>query len=598
MGLKARMRFATFLMITVVVILNTLIILLFISSSLKKNALLSIQSVNQQTLLTFNNVLDSFVNMSHYPLMDEEMNQIINRDYQSLPPNEIKFQKFKDQDTITSKLYSDMFYKNQYVYSVTLIPMNSDLIYSKQRIGKAAKYENIEQSQWYQKVLQTDGKTVVLIPKMEDDLYWQDKPIIALGRLLKNPVTDKKLGILRLDILVEDLGAIWNTDNLPNKSEVLVQDKDGKMIYNTLQDDAFVEEIPEIQSWMKNDKESSHYISFRGDEYMAIMTNSDKYGITVTTFVPKNVIYMDAYKTMIAIGLVGLTVIILAFIMTEVTTAQVMKPIKELNKLMKEVRKGNLSVRSKVETGGVGEFEEVCQSFNSMVEKTEELIHTIYEEQQEKRELEYSSLQAQISPHFTLNTVNAIKWMATVQGNKSIEQTLDALGNILTFAVREKDEKILISTELKQMDYYLTILSLRYYNKFDIQIDASPEVLTCVTLKYMLQTIVENSVFHGFEEKNERGKVKVKIYREGNEIHYEIWDNGKGMKPEVLEQALRQEKVNSKGRNKIGLYNINRRIKLIFGEDYGIILESKYDCYTLVKIVIPMEGKHDKDNDR
>ena len=105
-----------------------------------------------------------------------------------------------------------------------------------------------------------------------------------------------------------------------------------------------------------------------------------------------------------------------------------------------------------------------------MVKTTKELIDKIYREQAEKREMEYQALQAQISPHFTLNTLNTIKWLACLQGNRSIEKALDCLANILTFAVRERErEKIPISLELRQMESYIQILTLRYCNKFDIE---------------------------------------------------------------------------------------------------------------------------------
>ncbi|WP_418578042.1 cache domain-containing sensor histidine kinase [Hungatella sp.] len=602
MKLKTRVKLTVFFLVALVVVLNTGIITAYISGSLKENAVQSIQSVNQQTLITFDNLLDSFGTMSQLPLMDREIYEILNKDYEKDYEDKVRrFYLYRDMDTIDGKLYAEMFYRNEYVYSVTLIPFNTDVVYSKQRFCKTARYDDASGRDWFQTLIHTNGKEPVLLPQMKDDLYLGEEPIISVGRLLINHITDQGLGVLRIDIAVKDLEKIWNRKNFAKESEFIVLDENDRLLYSSLPAEKLAkQEYKDGELSARGGESMVGTVTLDREKRLAICTQSSKYGVTMITMVPEHIIYADAYRTIFLIVMAGLFCIALAFIAANVLTKGIMKPIAELNGLMKEVRGGNLEVRSTVE--GAGDFEEICGSFNSMVKTTKELIDKIYREQAEKREMEYQALQAQISPHFTLNTLNTIKWLACLQGNRSIEKALDCLANILTFAVRERREKIPISLELRQMESYIQILTLRYCNKFDIEYEVDEGLYNNCTLKYMLQTIVENSVFHGFDEMEGQGLIRVKIYESGGRVIYEIWDNGKGMTAERIRAVLQGEKKAESGVNHIGIYNIDRRIKLIFGEEYGISIESKYGTYTLVKIEIPREVYQEenggKDNDQ
>lgn len=164
--------------------------------------------------------------------------------------------------------------------------------------------------------------------------------------------------------------------------------------------------------------------------------------------------------------------------------------------------------------------------------------------------------------------------------------------------MRRREDTIPIREELEQMNYYIDILSLRYYNKFQIEMDVEEEVKSCLTVKFLLQTLVENSVFHGFDEMSGKGEIKVKVCRRSDSIVYEVQDNGKGICEERIEEILKKERKEQKGMVKIGLYNINRRIKLVFGEEYGISIRSVPGEYTVVSVVIPaQEEKNVEDSD-
>ena len=577
MKLKTRIKIAMIVMLIIVVALNTAIILFYISNSLMKNAEQSMESVNQQKMITVENLLDTFVTLTQKPLIDETILGILKNDYAEYPEGSRRFYMYQDIDTMNERLYTEMFYKNEYIYAVTLYTEEPRYAYSKQRSGRGVLDVDLENCQWYQALHETDGTEAILFPQMEEDLYRGGEPVIAVGRLLKDPMTNKAIGVIRVDIAVKDLENVLGKGSVGENGEVLFLDKEDKLLYTSLEG-----------NW-----EEEYEQELKID--LAVTTYSNRYGVSITTLLPKKEVYKDAYDAILIILCIAGGGIIIALMLSEFIVKKSVKPIGELNGLMKEVRAGDLSVRAKVETGG--EFEEVCQSFNLMVENTEHLIERIRMEENEKMEAEYKALQAQISPHFILNTINTIKWMAVIQGNKAIEKSLNSFAHLLSFVVRQMEEKITIGMELDQMRYYVDILSLRYYNKFRVDFQVEEGVESYSTIKFLLQTLVENSVFHAFDEMQDEGRIQVRIFLRDGNVVYEVEDNGKGIQEEQIEKILNYDSAEQKGMVKIGIYNIIRRIKLIFGEQYGVSIESREGEYTIVRVVIPAEEVKESDGE-
>lgn len=570
MRLKTRIRGIMIAMLILVVALNTAIILFYIAGSLKETAEQSMRSVNEQKMITIENLMDTFVTLTQKPLIDDTILEILKRDYEEYPEQNRKFYMYKDRDAMDERLYTEMFYKNEYIYAVTLFSENEEYVYSKQRSGKGVLDINLRECSWFRALEDTDGTEAVLFPYMEDDLYRGGEPVIAVGRLLKDPMTNRALGVIRVDIAVKDLERVCGNEDEAAASEVIFLDSGKNLLYTSLPVDRWKEEYGK-----------------KIEKNLAVTAYSDKYGMSIATLIPRNQVYKGAYRTIWVIVGITLGCVVLALFISGFVVNTSLKPIGDLNELMKEVRSGDLSVRARVQAGD--EFEEVCESFNLMVENTEKLIERVRREEIEKGESEYRALQAQISPHFILNTINMIKWMAVIQGNKAIEKALDSFAHVLTFVVRRQDEKIPIGVQVEQMRYYVDILSLRYYNRFQIDFEVDERAKNCYSIKYVLQTLIENSVFHGFDDSTGPGIIQVKICRQDERIIYEVKDNGKGMTVEKIEEALSRESDEVKGMMKIGIYNINRRIQLIYGEPYGVSIKSVPGEFTSVRVVIPAE---------
>ena len=235
-----------------------------------------------------------------------------------------------------------------------------------------------------------------------------------------------------------------------------------------------------------------------------------------------------------------------------------------------------------------GEVGDISLTVEKMIVEIKRLIGKIYQEEGEKRNAEMNALQAQINPHFLYNTLNVIKWMASMQGASSIESALGSLSYLFTFIARSSGDFISIRDEIKFLQEYLSILNLRYYNRFTVDYEIDDEVYKYKTLKFLLQPVVENAVFHGIEGVERKGKLTVSAKCENNKILFFIEDNGKGISDDIMKSIFEEEnKMANRSINSIGIPNIQKRIKLFFGDEYGLSIKSMADRGTTVILTIP-----------
>ncbi|MCL6558979.1 MAG: sensor histidine kinase [Firmicutes bacterium] len=271
-------------------------------------------------------------------------------------------------------------------------------------------------------------------------------------------------------------------------------------------------------------------------------------------------------------------------------SAKVSRPIKMLEKQMKRVEKGEFDIN--IEVRGEDEVKQLSRTFNLMVARIRQLMNQIIEEQEAKRKSELKALQAQINPHFLYNTLDSIVWMNENRKYEGVTTMVAALAKFFRISISRGSDIITVQDELEHANSYLIIQKIRYKDKFDFIIEAQPEVLSCKTLKLILQPIIENAIYHGIERIHDKGIIKVTASIKGERVLLQVIDNGYGIKPEVLEGILKKESRNDVGSG-VGLKNVHERIQLYFGEQYGLEIESELDVGTTVNIWLPLNGAAD-----
>lgn len=242
--------------------------------------------------------------------------------------------------------------------------------------------------------------------------------------------------------------------------------------------------------------------------------------------------------------------------------------------------------------GGTREVQELSNSFGHMVVRIQELMTTVREEEVNLRKTELKALQAQINPHFLYNTLDSIAWMCEQGRNTDAVKMVHALARLFRISISKGHELIPIAKEIEHAESYLQIQKYRYKNQFTYDFDVDPECLDYLCNKITLQPIIENAINHGLDLMVEEGHIDVQVKQDGDDIVFRVQDNGVGMSPEQIESILQR---GPKDRTGIGIKNVDDRLKIYFGKNYGLSITSEPDVGTCVEIRMPKvrEGDHE-----
>ena len=302
--------------------------------------------------------------------------------------------------------------------------------------------------------------------------------------------------------------------------------------------------------------------------------------------------------TLFVMGISILLCIVIALLISNGIT----KPLIRLEKTIKKVTKRDFEVRFDYERDD--EIGQMGKSFNFMLTEIKELIRRlnstilelkeekdkVREEQYLKRKAELSALQAQINPHFLYNTLNSIVWMADEAQTREISYMAAALGTFFRVSLSKGQEFITLRDEIQHVQSYLYIQKIRYVDKIQYEFNIDQKLMDKMTIKLLLQPLVENAICHGISNMDETGIIRVTVgtSENGDAIELHVVDNGAGIELTTLEKINRRLKSNfSVNKEGYGIYNVNERIRLCFGSGYGLSIASEAGHGTDVTIKIP-----------
>ena len=264
-------------------------------------------------------------------------------------------------------------------------------------------------------------------------------------------------------------------------------------------------------------------------------------------------------------------------------------PIKRLTRRLSLIAQGDFSGDPSIETND--EVGAIGRQINQMSGQIDSLMKSRIQDEKEKKDLEIKMLQAQINPHFLYNTLDSIKWIATVQKNTGIVQVVTALSSLLKNMAKGFNEKVTLRQELDFLENYIVIEKIRYIELFDVETQVDDDALyQAKIIKLTLQPIVENSIFSGIEPSGRFGLIRIHAWQEETSLCVSVEDNGIGIEPENIDKLLTDtSKITKSTMSGIGLPNVDRRLKLVYGEEYGLSIESEPGQYTRVTIRLPLE---------
>lgn len=414
--------------------------------------------------------------------------------------------------------------------------------------------------------------------------------VISLSQMVELTENGKtRSGVVLVDMNYSSLEIIFQQTNADSIGYCYLIDPNGEIVYHPKQKLIYSGLFKENNIVAAGYRDGIYEETFDGSTRQVIVKTTSYTGWKVVSVIPNQEFASGlAQIRLFVITIIGLSIIVLIFVNSAVSS-RVTQPIKLLDQSVKELEKGQLDLN--IYVGGPTEVEHLGRTIRSTVDQIRHLMDDIVYEQELKRHSEFDALQAQINPHFLYNTLDSIVWMIESEEYPEAIQMVTSLASLFRISLSRGQTIIPIRSELQHAQSYLDIQKFRYKSKFEVITDIDPAILDYPIIKLVIQPLLENAIYHAMEVMDGDGLILLKGYKKADEIILEVIDNGLGIPPERLEKLLdpdTNEKYGSKGSG-IGLKNVDQRLRLYYGEDYGIELESELDVGTTVRIRIPAQ---------
>lgn len=318
----------------------------------------------------------------------------------------------------------------------------------------------------------------------------------------------------------------------------------------------------------------------------------------IVTYIPLKQLYSDVESLRNRIVLLCLGSILILSFVSVFMSFDMIKPINQLVNAMKGVNINNIS-DSYIAIERKDELGFLQKTFNNMTKEIDHLVTWIYREQITRKEAEIKALQSQINPHFLFNTLESINWMAQLNNVPEISETVSDLSTLMEASIGRDDRLISIEEEFMYIDKYIALLKRRFEDRITLIKEVDPKVLYVKIPRLLIQPLIENAVYHGVENSREKGIITLSASIHDDILTIEVIDNGNGIPADELQRLNKGlemdndtyfKSLSQKQNKSIGIDNVNRRIKLFYGEKYGIKIESKLNIYTKVTVTIPAQS--------
>lgn len=484
-------------------------------------------------------------------------------------------------------LYLDNDIISRYIRGIVIKGNNGNVI----KYGEDADYININElteMDWFKK------------DKYNNFVEWEsmihnDSPVsqvkyqIPFVRQLISTYTGKNVGWLFVSISPSIIKDVVKDYELSSDDILIICDKDKNCIYSS-KPELFETDISDMVSVWDDDKA----ISYDDQKWFAVKDYSDYSGLEIIQLINYKVFQSQSDILKKSTLMVILIMLVVIFSLTSLLSNSLTKPISNITKRMKLISKGDFSVDKTLE--GDDEIGTLGKGINMLSQSVDSLMEQIRKEEAMKKELEYKTLQSQINPHFVYNVLNSIKIMAQLQAADSIYIMVESFGELLKEVSKGVDDKITIEKEFELLERYVYLQKIRKKGLIRTEYDIEPGCENSLIIKFLLQPLVENAILHGFEGKRGMELIHISARRRGDNLQILIRDNGIGMTEEEIRQLFECNNENQVHYNKIGVKNIQERIQILYGPQYGLSYESELNKYTLVSVLLPFEVKRGEDN--
>jgi two-component system sensor histidine kinase YesM len=455
--------------------------------------------------------------------------------------------------------------------------------------------QNLTTESWYEEAVKNEGIFKIIGHPTDrgitSHVHYKDSDVVTVVRAILDPETQKVMGVVLIDLKLRVIAEATKNVRLGKSGYLMVIDENGEEIYSP--PEPLTNDIP--KRILKKEESGAFSEEVDGNKLQFIyqkqpFTNWTTVGI------------FSSEESVIEVRTIHLYVICFVFFVClfGVTASYYLansmsKPIVQLMSFMKKVESGNLRIRYQGDR--LDEIGMLGRSFNKMTAKINSLLILTERQERQKRDAELRSLQAHIKPHFLYNTLDTINWMARKRGAEDVAEVVASLSSLFRIGLSKGNDIILLKEEMAHIQSYLTIQKARYRDKLHYTIHVDSGINDVMILKIVLQPIVENAIYHGIKERRGSGHVTINVKEENGCLVLAVRDDGKGIPVDKLEE-LRQKmdslykKDEEKGKPVnfgYGMMNVQARIKLTYGDQYGLTIDSELGKGTEVKIHLPLQ---------
>lgn len=455
----------------------------------------------------------------------------------------------------------------------------------------------VEDQEWYRRAMRSTGWTVVSPSHVQNIVDGDYRWVITLSRTINDLETGDVLGVMLVDLNFSVINELLSRVSLGRRGYLFIVDSDGRIVYHPRQELIYSDIEREYIDRVLNSTYGSFSVTDQRGERVYMVRTSSKtrwrtVGVDFAADLVRNRETIRRYYVWWS-----LLFLVAAVFVSIAISHQLSKPIMRLRASMQAVEQGNFDIFVNVRS--TNEIGDLARDFQIMIAQIKELMRRNAEEQELKRKSELMALQNQITPHFLYNTLDSVIWMAEAKQHRNVVQTVSALARLLRLSISRGDELVTIRDEVDHISSYLTIQKIRYRDTLDFSIDVDENILDLRIPKVILQPLVENAIYHGIKNKEEGGCIRVTGVLDDTDVLLSVKDDGVGMSAEHMARLLVPSGVESavesthSGRtgpsgSRVGVTNVHERIRLYFGEDYGLSYRANGGSGTIVEVRLPI----------
>jgi two-component system sensor histidine kinase YesM len=454
----------------------------------------------------------------------------------------------------------------------------------------------VEESESFLAAMEAQGGTVISSSYVQNLYRGRYSWVVSLSRAIPSSRGAYDVGMLQVDLRFNRIKEMCEAMATGAKGYNFILDSFGNYVFHPFQQlvysDIRSEPLGELLPAVADDPGSTFSLADR--HYM--LAESPLTGWKIVSVIHDSDIVTDWRFVRFSYAILGLVLFLVVGLVTNRISTGITEPVRRLQDIMASVDTGEFKLVGTIRA--TDEIRELAREYDVMVGRIRELMEANVREQEQKRKSDLKALQAQINPHFLYNTLDSIIWMGEMKQNEQVVQMTSALSKLFRISISKGREIIPVSDELAHVESYLTIQEMRYRDSFTYSIDVDPDIRDLAILKITLQPLVENAIYHGIKEVDHQGAIEITGDRQGETVVFQVRDNGKGMDAATLSGLLEaigapEERTGTLNRQGMGVRNVHQRIRLYFGEEFGLTCESTPGQGTTMTVRVPAREREE-----